>query len=67
MEIELTSEEVGALKRMLVKFPMNPTTMSAIYISPSQALRNRADEMEQEDRDYPQLQSILKKLSAPMA
>lgn len=63
MELNLSQEQKEALVRALNKYPTNPTIMNAVYISPAQQLRNRANEIEQEERDFPLLKEILAKLT----
>lgn len=58
----LTTEEAEALYRMLQKRLSTDYVTYSIEKSPAQVLRERADEMEKEERDTPLLRSILGKL-----
>lgn len=58
--MKLTKEEKELLGRILnyVK-PFNPISVQAVYISPSQRLRNEADEMDLREQDVEDFQDLI--------
>lgn len=61
--MELTLEQKEALVRFLQNALEGASNITnAIYVSPAQALRNQANAIEQRERDYPHLQTILREL-----
>lgn len=62
--MELNKEQKDALKRLLQKGLVGASGFTnAVYVTPAQQLRNRANEMEQEERDTPLLREILELLN----
>ena len=58
----MTKEEIQLLHRILNR--INPSEMrstTAVYTSPAQQLRNRADELEQEEEDFHKLNDLINK------
>lgn len=61
----LTNEELDAVTRLLIEKVQGASNMvHAVYIPPAAQLRRQADAIEQAERDYPLLQSALRKLQA---
>lgn len=64
MEITFSEEEVRAWRRFLsIKRLEGVAFTNAVYIPPAAQLRNRANEIEQDERDAPILREILKRLN----
>lgn len=64
MNLQLTQDELRVLRRHLTKYRINPEMFNAVYVPPAAQLRQQADEMEQDERDYPILRGIVEKLRA---
>lgn len=63
--MELNQEQKEALRRLLDKQVRDMSNIvNAVYIAPAAQLRNRANEIEQEERDAPLLREVLELLKA---
>lgn len=62
--IDLSNDEIAMLKRVYWDTFPGPRGVDAMYRTPAMQLRQRADELERQERDNAMLRTLLERLKA---